>query len=110
MLNANISCLNAVSNGVIVDLDMVRVCLEHWVPSYISNAHVVVVKGNKILDWSNQILQDSLESDSFTCTHSCTLVFNLCALSYNNQLCLATPGYCSIDEGENKVGGRSRVG
>ena len=67
-----------------------------------NTAHVVVVKGSRILDGNAQILQYPLEPYGVTCGHRRAPVFRLCARKSDGWLLLATPGYCSTTEGENK--------
>ena len=84
--------------------------VEHYVLSQIDIAHVVAEEGSRILDAYAQILQYPLEPYGFTCNHCRTPVFRLCARKRDGRLLLATPGYCSDAEGENKYGGLSSIG
>ena len=79
--------------------------VEHRVPSQIDTAHVVAVKGSRILDGYAQILQNPLEPYGFTRSYGCAPVFRLRTRKSDGRLLLTTSGYCSAAEGENKSGG-----
>ena len=100
MLKVDIASQNTLSNEVIVHFDMLCTRIEHRVPSKIDNAHVVTQEG----------IQYPLEPYGSPCNQRRAPVFHLCARKSDGWLLLATPGYCSATEGENKSGGQSSIG
>ena len=102
MLKVDISCLNALSNEVIVHFDMLCMRVEHQVSSQIDTAHVVTEKGSQIHDGKSHILMYPLEP---LCSHRGAPVFDLCARKSDGSLLLSTPRYGSTTKGENKSGG-----
>ena len=65
------------SNEVIVHFGMLHACMEHWVPSQMNIAHVVIVKENLILDGYAQIVQYYFEPNNFTCNDYNAPIFGL---------------------------------
>ena len=100
MLKVDIASKNALSNEVIVHFDMLCPHVEHRVPSQIDTAHVVAVKGSRILDGYAKILEYPLEPYYFTCCHRRAFVFRLCARKSDGWLLFVARGYGSAAEGE----------
>ena len=77
MLQVDIASQNALSDEVIVHFDVLCPHVEHQVPCQIDIAHLIAVKGSRILDGYAQILEYPLEPYGFTCGHRRAPIFRL---------------------------------
>ena len=110
VLKVDIPCKDTFSIEVVVHLNVLYPSMEDGVSNKMNTFEIVTVEQDWTVDGEVQILKYPLEPYDFTYCNNRAPVFDLCAQQCNNRPLFTAPWYCSVVEGENKIGGRSSIG
>ena len=110
MLHIDISSLNALLNEVIVHFDMLRVCMEHWVPSQMNIAHVSVVEGNQFFMGTHRSFNMLFNQTTSHVATSPPYIQLLCSTMQLSAAFCYSMRDSSAAEAEDKSRGRSSDG